>query len=307
MLVSLTSDGGWRLQIGSTIGGGLCTPPPGLLRNAPCPLYPQPSLFTPPFHPHIVTFPTTSTSITPYEQLKARAAARREAPTPPGRGQTPIQLEDEMHIDPSPGQDDSPDGSDDRGETSIYDADRATAEFNRVVAAYNATPSAINSARTFTRVRSLHLFPPRSLTHMQLRPSAQLLHLHLAIERIQATFDTFARPDAYGQPLPPELEVHRLTLCQHTPTNILIVGKCQDVRSGYPCPACDTKIRDRHSPRLHVGTYLLSRYSSSVYSPSSSGTRQEVALGATSWRREHPPHLEPCLKVRTPGDPGCTR
>ena len=58
-----------------------------------------------------------------------------------------------MDTDPSPDQGPSS-GGDEHNETPRDDTARTTSEFNRVVAAYDVTPSVVNSAQAFSRVRS---------------------------------------------------------------------------------------------------------------------------------------------------------
>jgi hypothetical protein len=133
-----------------------------------------------------------------YEQLKARAiATRHEARVLPQQGQAPIRSEDETDTDPSPTQV-PPSSSNGYDETSQNDADEAATEFDNIAAAYETTPDVINRARTFA----------------QLSPSAQLLHIYFAIEKLQSTIDALVRTESEFT-IPPNVQVDYL-LFYHT-------------------------------------------------------------------------------------------
>ena len=137
---------------------GVCAPHPHPLSLVPT--FPSPPFF--PLHPILLT--DTSTQVT-YEQLKARAAARHEAPAPSGSDQPPIRPEDEMDRDCPPGQGPlSPDSSGGHDETSHNDTDEAAANVDNILAAYNTTPRIVGQARAFTQVRNPHLSPLCPLT-----------------------------------------------------------------------------------------------------------------------------------------------
>ena len=151
---------------------------------------------------------STSTQSSTYQQVRGRVVARLEAPTSPGGNQTPDNLEDGLGAGPS--LDQGPSGGDsDQNDTSHNDAAEATAEFNRVVTTYNATPSVVRNAQSFMRVRSLHISPSCFLTDGQLRPRTQLLHLHLAVQEIRSNVNALAHPDGYEQPIPSALGARR--------------------------------------------------------------------------------------------------
>lgn len=141
-----------------------------------------------------------------------------------------------MHLDQGP----SGSGDDQRG--SLHDdAAEATAESNRVIAAYSATPGVTKNARSFMRVRSPHLSPFRFLTNAQLQPRNQLLHLHLAVQEIRSIVSTLANPDEYGLPMPPALEVHRLSFCQHTPANVFNLRRTSRYTLRFSSPSPQSK------------------------------------------------------------------
>lgn len=132
--------------------------------NSPGPGFPWPfPSHTPQSHLPTLFFLNTTTPIISYEQLRARAAARREVPSPPERGQTPVHQEDEMDTDSSPNQGPSS-GGDEHNERPHSSVVGTVSEFNHVVAAYNVSPSIVNNAQAFTRVRSLHRSLPCFLT-----------------------------------------------------------------------------------------------------------------------------------------------
>jgi len=163
----------------------------------------------------------TSTSINPYEQLKARAAARREAPVPPRQSPTPILTEDGMDTDSTQDQGhlSSSNGPD---ELTRNDFDSATAEVNSIASAYDTTPSITSSARAFSQVRNYHsayLSPADSC--VQLPMNTKLLHLFFAIQEIRSAVNKLAHPDSgLGFSLPKDLEVHFLSLLRRPPANV---------------------------------------------------------------------------------------
>lgn len=171
-----------------------------------------PSEFPSPY-PTISVSPNTSTLISSYEQLKARAAAYCEAPVPPEQSRAPAHPGDGMDMDSATDQGPSNDSDGQEG-TASNNVDRAAAEFNSVIAAHHTTPAIVGGARAFTRVRSPHLSHSSPDHHIQLQASAKLLHLYLAIEEIRSTVGALTRPDGFGFALPPNLEVHFLSCLQ---------------------------------------------------------------------------------------------
>lgn len=206
------------------------SPASPLSLNLSSPLIPTPSNTSTP------TFSSTSAPTISFEQFRARAAARREAPTSLGQSQTSVQ-EDAMDVGSSLDQGPSGSGGNQNDSSHNEAALEATAESTRIIAAYNATPGVARNAQSFTRVRSPHPTPFCFLTNTQLQPRTQLLHLYLAIQEIRSLVSTLANPDDYGSPMPPALEVHHPSLAQHTPTNIFDLRKISRYMQRFSLPS----------------------------------------------------------------------
>ena len=129
---------------------------------------------------------------------------------PPEQSQAPLHPGDGMDMDPAMDQGPSS-SSGGQDKTAHNNIDRATAEFNSVIATHHTTPAIIGGARAFTRVRNPHLSHLSPDHHIQLQASAKLLHLYLTIEEIRSMVGALACPDGFGFTLPPNLEVHFLS------------------------------------------------------------------------------------------------
>jgi hypothetical protein len=130
------------------IDRGLCTPTQST--SSPLSGYSFSHFQNLPAHPgirHALHLP----SMAEYEELRAcviaGTAQTHEALTPPGQSHTPIGPERDMNTE------NNQDPSSNSGQLQ-NDGNSAMAEFDRIAAAYNTTPSVVSDARTFAQVRT---------------------------------------------------------------------------------------------------------------------------------------------------------